>query len=325
MKKYSLILLAFCVALAGCASQRNSEAKSFDQAIGAAPAAPMMMYEEAVEAEMAPSPREASADFSQSLPASVERVVIKNANLSIVVKDPTSAMKTVSEMADEMGGFVVSSNLYKTTTSQGIEVPAANITIRVPADQLDQAMEDIKKLVDNPTEDVLSENISGQDVTQEFTDLNSRLDNLKRAEAQLQEILGSATKTEDVLAVFNQLKQVREEIEVLQGQINYYKEASRLSSISVNIQAKASVDPLTIGGWQPVGVARDAVQALINALKFLVNAVIWILIFFLPVFLVITIPAWLIIRAIVRAVRKRNQNKPSRVEPPTVIEENKDK
>jgi hypothetical protein len=234
-------------------------------------------------------------------------------------------MKTVSEMADEMGGFVVSSNLYKTTTSQGIEVPAANITVRVPADQLDQAMEDIKKLVDNPIEDVLSENISGQDVTQEFTDLNSRLDNLKRAEAQLQEILGSATKTEDVLAVFNQLKQVREEIEVLQGQINYYKEASRLSSISVNIQAKASVDPLTIGGWQPVGVARDAVQALINALKFLVNAVIWILIFFLPVFLVIAIPAWLIIRAIVRAVRKRNQNKPSRVETPTAIEENKDK
>jgi len=128
-----------------------------------------------------------------------------------------------------------------------------------------------------------------------------------------------------VLAVFNQLKQVREEIEVLQGQINYYKEASRLSSISVNIQAKASVDPLTIGGWQPVGVARDAVQALINALKFLVNAVIWILIFFLPVFLVIAIPAWLIIRAIVRAVRKRNQNKPSRVETPTAIEENKDK
>jgi len=325
MKKYSLILLAFCVALAGCASQRNSEAKSFDQAMGAAPAAPMMMYEEAVEAEMAPAPREASADFSQSLPASVERVVIKNANLSIVVKDPNSAMKTVSEMADEMGGFVVSSNLYKTTTSQGIEVPAANITVRVPADQLDQAMEDIKKLVDNPIEDVLSENISGQDVTQEFTDLNSRLDNLKRAEAQLQEILGSATKTEDVLAVFNQLKQVREEIEVLQGQINYYKEASRLSSISVNIQAKASVDPLTIGGWQPVGVARDAVQALINALKFLVNAVIWILIFFLPVFLVIAIPAWLIIRAIVRAVRKRNQNKPSRVETPTAIEENKDK
>lgn len=325
MKKYSIILLAFCVALAGCASQRNSESKSFDQAMGLAPAAPMIMYEEAAEAEMAPMPREASADFSQSLPASVERVVIKNANLSIVVKDPTSAMKTVSEMADKMGGFVVSSNLYKTTTSQGIEVPAANITVRVPADQLDQAMEDIKRLVDNPIEDVLSENVSGQDVTQEFTDLNSRLDNLKRAEAQLQEILGSATKTEDVLAVFNQLKQVREEIEVLQGQINYYKEASRLSSISVNIQAKASVDPLTIGGWQPVGVARDAVQALINALKFLVNAVIWILIFFLPVFLVITIPAWLIIRAIVRAVRKRNQNKPSQVEPPTVIEENKDK
>ncbi len=325
MKKFSIILLTFCVALAGCASQRNSEAKSFTEEMGMAPAAPMMMYDEAVEQEMAPAPREASADFAQDSPNSVERVVIKNANMSIIVQDPASAMKTISQMADEMGGFVVASDLYKTTTSQGIEVPVANVTVRVPAEQLDQAMEDIKKLVDNPIEDVLSENVSGQDVTQEYTDLNSRLDNLKRAEAQLQEILASATKTEDVLAVFNQLKQVREEIEVLQGQINYYKEASRLSSISVNIQAKESVDPLTIGRWQPVGVARDAVQALINALKFLVNALIWILIFFLPVFLVITIPAWLIIRAIVRTVRKRNQNKSSRVEPPTAVEENKDK
>jgi predicted RNase H-like HicB family nuclease len=325
MKKFSIILLAFCVALAGCASQRNSEAKSFEEAMGVAPAAPMMMYDEVAEAEMAPAPREASTDFSQSIPASVERVVIKNANLSIIVDDPASAMKTISEMADEMGGFVVSSDLYKTTTSQGIEVPVANVTVRVPAEQLDQAMENIKKLVENPIEDVLSENVSGQDVTQEYTDLNSRLDNLKRAEAQLQEILASATKTEDVLAVFNQLKQVREEIEVLQGQINYYKEASRLSSISVNIQAKASVQPVTIGGWQPVGVARDAVQALINALKFLANALIWILIFFLPVLLVLAIPAWLIIRAIVRAIRKQQQKKAAKVDLPAGVEENKDK
>lgn len=228
--------------------------------------------------------------------SSIERIVIKNADLSIVVKDPGDSMNSIGKMADDMGGYIVSSQVYKTSTQEGVEVPIADMTIRVPAEKLNEAIDQIKSQVDDPQKDVLSESISGQDVTKEYTDLQSRLSNLQNAEAQLKEIMNSATKTEDVLNTFNQLTQVQEQIEVIKGQIKYYDESSKLSSIHINIQSQESIQPLSIGGWQPKGVARDAVQALINALKFLANAAIWSVIFCLPIGVLIGVPAWFIIK-----------------------------
>jgi hypothetical protein len=65
----------------------------------------------------------------------VERLVIQNADLSIVVIDPEAKMDEIGKMAEEMGGFVVSKNVYQTTTGNNIRVPAGNITVRVPAEQ----------------------------------------------------------------------------------------------------------------------------------------------------------------------------------------------
>jgi len=220
----------------------------------------------------------------------VERLVIKNANLSIAVNDPAATLDAIATLATEKNGYVVSSNLYRTTTPNGVEVPAANITIRVPAESLNDTLERIKAMVPDRNTDILSENVSGQDVTKEYTDLNSRLKNLENTEKQLQRIMEDATKTEDVLAVYNQLVSVREQIEVIKGQIKYYEESAALSMIAVNIQSKAAIEPLSIGGWKPVGVARDALQATLDALKFLANAAIWLALFVLPVGLVIFLP-----------------------------------
>jgi hypothetical protein len=107
------------------------------------------------------------------------------------------------------------------------------------------------------------------------------------AEDQLTEIMGSANRTEDVLAVYNQLVQVREQIEVIKGQMQYYEQSAAMSAISVDLLANAAVQPLTVGGWQPEGTAREAVQALINTLKTLGSLVIWIVIWLVPVLLVL--------------------------------------
>ncbi len=227
----------------------------------------------------------------------VERIVIKNASLSIVVTNPDEAMETIGKMAEEMGGFIVSANLYQARLDGGLQVPRATITIRVPADRLDEALSNVEILSELPVE---NKTIQSQDVTSEYTDLQSRLRNLEAAEAQLTKIMEDAYKTEDVLSVFEQLKQVREQIEVTQGQIQYYDQSARLSSINVDISSKAAVEPLTIGGWQPAGIARDAVQALINAMQFLVNAAIWLVLFVLPVLLVVLTPPFLIVLALLR-------------------------
>ena len=206
-------------------------------------------------------------------------------------------MDAISQMAQEMGGFVVSANLYKEQLSSGIEVPRASITIRVPAERMDEAM---RRIREQSNQDPLSENINSQDVTSEYVDLQSRLKNLEAAEVELTEIMQEANKTEDVLAVYNQLVSIREQIEVIKGQIKYYDESAALSSISIELIADEAVQPIEIGGWQPQGVLKNAVEALIRSLQFLANAIIWIVIYVLPVlailFVIFVLPPLLLIR-----------------------------
>ena len=259
----------------------------------------------AMEEAMAPMEGEAFDSAFTTGAQTAERIVIRNASLSIVVEDPTQSIEVISKMANEMGGFVVFSNVYKTMTSSGAEVPNANITIRVPAEKLEEALEEIKGLVKDPKVDIQNEEVSGQDVTSEVTDLESRLRNLKAAETQLLEIMENATESEDVIAIFRELTNVRGEIEVIEGQLKYYRESARLSAISVYLQAKAAIEPITIGGWQPGVEAQRALQALVEGGKFIVNALIWLVIFAVPILAVIILPIYLIIRA----VRKRNLKK----------------
>jgi hypothetical protein len=237
-------------------------------------------------------------------PESTERLVIKNANISIVVDDPAQSMDDITALAEELGGFVVNSNLYQSTTPSGLEVPSAGITIRVPSDSLRDALEAIEAQAVR----VASQSQSGQDVTSQYTDLQSRLRNLEDAEDLLREIMASAKDTEDVLNAFNQLNYITEQVEVLKGQIQYFEESAALSAISVTLIASAAEQPITIGGWEPVGVAKDAIQALVNALQGLVNVVIWLALYLLPFGLVIGLPLWYIVRAVRRRVPKAKES-----------------
>jgi hypothetical protein len=260
---------------------------------GAAPAAPLPAQGQTT----------VSSDTSNQ---AIERIVIKNANLTISVSDPSKSMVAISKMAEEMGGFVVSANVYKETLSSGAEVPHASITIRVPAEQLNTALDKIRA---QSNQDPISESANSQDVTNEYIDLQSRLKNLEAAEADLTKIMDQAYKTEDVLSVYNQLVSIREQIEVIKGQIKYYAESAHYSAIGVELIADAAVQPIEIGGWQPQGVAKQAVEALIRSLQFLFNALIWIVIYVLPVllalFVIFVLPFILIIRAMVRRRARR--------------------
>ncbi len=241
----------------------------------------------------------------------VERIVIKNATLTIAVEDPAASVKVISQMAEEMGGFVVSANIYHTTLSSGVEVPRASVTVRVPAEQLNTALDRIKA---ESTQPAIDETISSQDVTKDYTDQQSILRNLETAEAQLQKIMEDAQKTEDVLAVYQQLTQVRQQIEVTKGQIQFYEQSAALSAIQVEIMANAAVQPLSIGGWQPGGVARQALQALINAVQILINAAIWIVLLVIPVLFLVLLPPAVILWIILRWRARRRAKKAAAAE-----------
>jgi hypothetical protein len=228
-----------------------------------------------------------------------ERLVIMNASLSLVVKDPAAAVDQISAMAQTLGGFVVASNVYQASTdAEGNKIMRASVSIRIPAEKLTDTLARLEAMdVDGKAE---SKNVSGEDVTALYTDLESRLRNLEAAEQQLQNIMDGATKTEDVLAVYNQLVYIREQIEQVKGQMKYYSEAAALSLITIDLIPDALSQPIEVGGWQPQGIAKDALEALVRTLQGLGTLLIWGGVYVLPLGLLCAIPVgggvWLVRR-----------------------------
>jgi hypothetical protein len=300
-KRIALVLMmGAMLLLSSCQSQAETALMPIMSTPGALPIAEEVKVVEE---------REAAGNgefYDASLPLNnIERMVIKNAELTIFVADPAAAIDQIASMAGASGGYIVSSNTYMTYNDNEQRVPEGNIPIRVPADQLDATLDKIKALVSDKNTDIINERVSGQDVTQEYTDLSSRLRNLEEAEKQLLRFMNEANDMEDVLSIYRELVNVQQQIEVIKGQMQYYEQSSALSAISVVVRSQESIAPLTIGGWQPVGVARDAIQALISTLRFLANVLIWLVLYFAPVAVLLFFP----IRAIVRKVRRNRAAK----------------
>jgi hypothetical protein len=107
------------------------------------------------------------------------------------------------------------------------------------------------------------------------------------------------------------LVSVREQIELIKGQMKYYEESAAMSSISTQLYANAAMQPITIAGWQPAGVAKEALQSLIHALQSLTNFVIRAFILYIPVLLIIFVPIGLVIWGIMALVRRSRKPKAS--------------
>ena len=309
MKRPLIAILIAAFLLAGCGSVALNSKPSdglYDQSYGVgggAPAYPEEMPLAAPGTDMDMARADESTANVQA--ASRERMVIKNADLAIVVKDPEVSMEEISKLAEAMGGFVVSSNLYQSYTPSGVLVPEASVVIRVPSEKLDEVMEKIKA----DSVEVQSENVSGQDVTSTYIDLESQLKNLEAAEKQLTEIMSKAQTTEDVMNVYNQLISVRGQIESIKGQMKYYEESVALSAVSVRLIAEETVAPITVGGWQLKGWANEAVQSLINFLQDFTEFLVKFVISFIPKLLIVALvfglPIWLIVRAVRNGKRRR--------------------
>jgi len=116
-------------------------------------------------------------------------MIIRNADIALQVDDINSAMEKITHLAESSGGYVVNSNLYQDNNIAGNTT--ANISIRVPAQGLNNALSTLKSLATH----VVQESVTGEDITQQFVDLKSQLSNLQTAKEQLSKIMASATKT----------------------------------------------------------------------------------------------------------------------------------
>jgi hypothetical protein len=216
------------------------------------------------------------------------RLIVKNGSLSAVVKDVSEAIKTISSYIESHKGFVVESNISKAGNA-----PYGVVIARIPASEFEASVSYIKTLGS-----VMSESVNGSDVTAEYIDLDSQLKNLQAAEQQFLAIMKKADKIADILAVQNQLTQVRGQIESIQGRMKYLKETAEMSSLTINLSTDPSALPVVdkdTNTWKPLAVFKDAVRSLVEVGKGLLNFVIWILIFS-PVWGGIILIIWLLYR-----------------------------
>jgi hypothetical protein len=301
MKKSILSVLALLVVLssAACGVARSSASvDSVLPVIGSADIAPLEPQTEMVAFD-------GGEGYAESyIETPVERMVTRNANLTLVVTDPAQSVDDITQMAQDMEGYVVSSNIYMATYGEAeTRTHSASITIRIPSEKLDEA---VSILEENAVE-VRNRNIYGQDITQEYIDNESRLRNLEAAEEQLLNILEGATDTEDVLDVFAELTRIRSEIEVIKGRLQYLQQSAETSSISIELIPDVVTQPIEVGRWKLEGTFNKAVEALIATAQFLVRSLIWIAIYFLPFGLIIGLVVWLVVWLIHRLRRAKKE------------------
>lgn len=242
-------------------------------------------------------PARAAADMKSV--AAAPRMIVRTADVRIVVGDTSKAVAAVTKSIEGAGGYVSGSSIWR----EG-ELLRAKLTLRVPADKLTAALASIRGL----SKRVENETVSSEDVTQEYVDLESQLRNLEATEVELRELLTSVRqntkRAADVLEVHEQLTAIRGQIEQTKGRMRYLSQTSSMSTISLDITPDAIAAPVVQPGWQPLVVVKDASRALVGAMQGLVNAIIWIVIYILPIVAILVFFVWLLWKAIRRARTK---------------------
>jgi hypothetical protein len=215
-----------------------------------------------------------------------DRKVIKNAEMHLEAKDPDTLQKIITGIAEANSGFVLSTEQSMSDVTQNVR-DSISITIRVPASRFNVAIEAIRQSADR----FLVESMKGEDVTEEFVDVQARLRAKRALEEQFIEILKQAETVEDALAVQNQLATVRTDIEKIEGRLRYLENQSEFSTIKVHIQTPASVAATSAGFFSRLGEsaaigANGAANFTLHLVTFVIGAMPFALFVGLPVLLI---------------------------------------
>jgi len=289
---YILVAVFLTLVIVGCAAAPMGSGMSREEEAEAPAAMPTMVAE---------APAEDASGARPGNQAAVERLIIRNASLDIVVRDTETAVDEVSALAEELDGYVIESNL-----SEYQEGKQAYLRIRVPAESLDRALERIRELA----MEVRRENVSGEDVTDEYVDLQSQMRHLEATEERLLTFMEEAEDTEAALEVYDRLQNIQAQMEQTKGRMQYLEDSAAMATITLNVTPSRLAQPIEVGRWRPQGTLRDAFESLIKVFQFLVDALIVIVVLVLPVLAVIALPLvglFLLIRWLIRRRRRAKQ------------------
>jgi hypothetical protein len=201
----------------------------------------------------------ASGPAQPPLPSQLDRKIVRTATISLETENVGARFEDVGNIAAANGGYVSSSTFGRSDERQ-----TASVTIRVPSTNYQSAVDELRRLGE-----VREESSNANDVTEEYTDLESRMRHLRATEAQYLEFLTEAEDINTVLMLQDRLNAVRLEIEQIQGRINLLQNTTDLATITVHLEPLAGAKPAPEGDGgvrSPLEVGENAFWASIEVL-----------------------------------------------------------
>jgi hypothetical protein len=202
---------------------------------------------------------------------SSERLTVQDTSLSVLVNSVENTITQIEKVAVDYDGYLVNSNLDKPEGAA-----TGSITIRVDSKNRGTALTAIRAL----GKKIVSENVSGYDVTDQYSDLEARLITLYATQTKFQSILNSATSVQDILEVTRELTNLQTQIDSIKGQQKYLEATARLTRITVSLSTDELALPYTPDTtWRPAVIFKTAVRSLIGSLRSVGSAAIWVAVY----------------------------------------------
>jgi hypothetical protein len=308
MRRFLILILAGAVlSVGGCQKRESREQRAVAEAPASGEKLASLGYLGGAQGA-----RSAARPEKQSAAAS--RKLIRTVDLQLEVKDSVGVAKRVEAMVHQMGGYVSASNAQR----QG-EVVVYTMTLRVPADRLDQALNTLRSLAVR----IDREHQAVEDVTDRYVDLDAHRRTLEATERELAALLAESRqkgrKAGEIMEIYEKLTEIRTQIEQIQAQINTYDKLAALSTINLELVPAEAARPVADTSWHPSDTVRSSIRNLIGFLRGLVDFLIYAVIVLLPVLLVIGAVflalRWLWRRA-GRPFRRRSEDLPPPPPPP---------
>jgi hypothetical protein len=250
-----------------------------------------------------------SAESAQASTQASERKIIRNAELRIETGEPAEGQRKIGAIAEKHGGFVVTSEARQ-NDGGGQPATTVNVIVRVPAARFAAALDEILGTGGR----LLHRKDTGQDVTEEYIDLEASLRTKRALESQFLEIMKQARKVSEALEVQTQLTEVRTEIEQIEGRRRFLENQAALSTITITLQTPVPFTATSPRGfWHDLRSASgDGVEIALSIVLDLLRSVIAMS----PILLLIVLPGWLLLKFV-----RRRSNWPKQPAAPTTADD----
>ena len=219
------------------------------------------------------------------------RMIVKNADIRLLVEDTNSAIDRTTQIVGDSGGYIVSSRVWYQDYAE-YQLKYASVTLGIPVDEFERVLSRLRGLA----VEVRDETASGDDVTDQYVDLQSQLTTLEATRERVQSFLDDAKTVDEALRINMELANLDAQIEQIKGRMNYLNDRSAFSTITITLEPELPelepVVPPAPQAWSPGVVLKDAVKVLTVAYQGIAEFVIWLGVVILPILLPPALLLW---------------------------------